>query len=168
MKRKDLLVFGSTGNYDPPMSDTELWKAVGRYLAQKRLAVLNASPKTFSRKRRVPGKEMPDPATIELIEQGDIRTITRLNAYCDVLGLKVSEVLAAVLPTPKASAEAMDFAKQYDAVIDAPQASQETKDFLRETVKSALQIGRAQARSKSGGDGHVEPVKKGGRSERSR
>jgi hypothetical protein len=165
MRRKDLLFYGSGGNYDPPMTDSELWKAVGRVLSDKRTA-LGHSQKNVGRAIQRQRQRALNVGTVRDIENGEPKSLGALSEYCAGLGMQLSDVLASVLPTARASPDAMEIAKLYDAVMQAPQVAEDQKTILRKMLKPTLQVALGSA--KQGGDGPVAPAKKPGRSARER
>lgn len=158
MKRKDLLVFGAGRKYDHPMTDAELWVAVGRELAARRQERGFPSPHAFSTsEEHRSGARVPDIATVKKIEQGKPRTLAVLSDYCDLLGTRLEEVLGSVMPSAETPLKLRALVRQFSTA----------EEWLQESILGMLRAHHA-ARPTPPGDGKLAPAKKPSRSERSR
>lgn len=93
MSSKELLAGGEFLSYAGGVNERELWRAVGRQLAEIRLR--NRYDSTLGFATDVHGA--PAKNTIDKIERGDPGTLDTLEEYCKALGTNLVSVLRAVL-----------------------------------------------------------------------
>lgn len=134
------------------MTDAELWAAVGAELERVRIAAGMKFPADVEKKH----PRAPTVNTIKGIEAGRPKSLTALADYCDALGVKISEVIAAALPTSTMTAEA----------ARVGMAFQNGSPGLKAAMRAVLQLEPAPARQP--GDGKVGHKRTAERSERGR
>lgn len=119
MSSKELLAGGRFLSYAGGVNERELWRAVGRQLAEIRLR--NRYDSTLGFATEVHGA--PAKNTIDKIERGDPGTLDTLEDYCKALGTSLVSVLKAVLDEaedgPTLSADSLWVARMYQEGPDA-------------------------------------------------
>ena len=110
LTEKDLLALDGANFYDPPVTDADLWLAVGRALQARREAIGYSSPKALQQARR----DAQNERTMRSIEAGRPGNVTGLSDYCQILDLSLTDVIASVLPGVNLSAGAMRVARAFD------------------------------------------------------
>lgn len=122
------------------MDDETLWREVGQVLARRRTELGYGWTKTL---KRAHGKKAPHENTLNTIEAGEPGNVASLHDYCDVLGLRLADVIASVLPSSALPAEAMRVAQEWQA---APEIYQRAVLAVLKTVPPARATKRGGAR----------------------
>lgn len=140
MERKELLAVGGAASYAVAVENSRLWHFLGAELARIRLRAGYSSTLALAKDERA----APAKNTLDDIERGRPGTIEKIEAYCAVLGVNVSEVLRTILAdddTTPLSADARFVAEMFQ---DGP------NEDLREAILAAAKAQHALQRAGHG------------------
>lgn len=111
----DLLADPGVISYDGPVTNDQLWSAVGHELRSRRLAAGYSS--TIALATAI--DDVHAQKTFDKIEAGGVGRINSVHRYCAAVGATLADVLRSVLPSADLSARAVQVASAYDREPEA-------------------------------------------------